>query len=48
MGRPKGTKNKSRSVQPVLLSDEEKLIFLADLLVEVVIADLAPKEKVSS
>lgn len=44
MGRPKGAKNKS---QPVLLSEEEKLIFLADLLVEVVVAELVPKQETS-
>lgn len=46
MGRPKGTKNKPK--QPVLLSDDEKIVFLADLLVEIVISEIVQKQEPTS
>lgn len=46
MGRPKGTKNKPE--QPVLLSDDEKIVFLADLLVEIVMLEIIQKPETTS
>jgi hypothetical protein len=46
MGRPKGIKNKPE--QPVLLSDDEKIVFLADLLVEIVMSEIIQKQETAT
>lgn len=41
MGRKKGSKNVPKQPKPIALSDQEKLSLIADLLLELVVDEIA-------